>query len=427
MNALNPNEFATTRLGLRFAAQETEHRYRQWQRKVALPFQRFGFIATTSSWIGGMVAANVWARDWFSQVTPPWTAVAIIFVMMTAATFTRTAVLWTLEATTLAQIVAGCTLVLSFANFGDHFGLAVLTGCYVASYPAFMRMPPGTVVLAVGPYIGLMLWIVLGAYSAGQINALEAVTYALVPLLTILTAVVVCAVIDRISRQTFVNDLIIQRQGSLIRRYVPPAVAKSIEDGQESSIDRPQRRRVTVLFSDIVGFTHMADRLDAESLTQILNEYMAAMADLVEQHGGTLNEFSGDGLMAVFGAPDAMTPEDQAMNAVHAAQAMQAQLPSLNEQWLKLGIGEPLQIRIGINTGVLSVGSFGSAGRMTYTAIGLQTNIASRIQSHCQPGGVLLSDASWHLVKNRIDCEPRGEVECKGVHFPVKVYAPSST
>lgn len=60
---------------------------------------------------------------------------------------------------------------------------------------------------------------------------------------------------------------------------------------------------------------------------------------------------------------------------------------------------------------------------MTYTAIGLQTNIAARIQSHCEPGGVLLSDASWHLVKERIACEPRGEVECQGVHFPVKVYA----
>jgi len=81
-------------------------------------------------------------------------------------------------------------------------------------------------------------------------------------------------------------------------------------------------------------------------------------------------------------------------------------------------------MRIGINIGVLSVGSFGSAGRVTYTAIGLQTNVAARMQSHCEPGGILLSDSSWHLVKDRITCEPRGEVVCKGVHYPVRIHAP---
>ncbi|MGJ8670781.1 MAG: adenylate/guanylate cyclase domain-containing protein [Oceanococcus sp.] len=216
----------------------------------------------------------------------------------------------------------------------------------------------------------------------------------------------------------------LEQSRKFIRRYIPPAVADQIIAGNAAAIDAPARRRITVLFSDIVSFTDMADRLDAESLTQILNEYMAAMANIIGQHGGTLNEFSGDGLMALFGAPNEMEPKSQALNALQAAQEMQNQLPALNEHWLALGIGEPLQIRIGINTGVLSVGSFGSEGRMTYTAIGLQTNIASRIQSHCEPDGVLLSDASWHLVKDQIDCEPFGEIQCKGVHFPVKVYAP---
>ncbi len=96
----------------------------------------------------------------------------------------------------------------------------------------------------------------------------------------------------------------------------------------------------------------------------------------------------------------------------------------LNEGWFRLGIDEPLRTRIGINTGVLSVGTFGSAGRATYTAIGLQTNIAARIQAHSEPGGTLLSHSSWQLVKDQDPCEPRGEVTVKGVHFPIKVYAP---
>ena len=244
---------------------------------------------------------------------------------------------------------------------------------------------------------------------------------------------------ERLLRQSFMQQQTIAQQHealearqqeteasrNLIRRYVPAAVADNIISGNESDVAEPQRRRITVLFSDIVGFTDLADRLDAESLTQIINEYMAAMADIVDAHQGTVNEFIGDGVMALFGAPVALPPEVQAKQAIAAAQAMQARMPDMYQSWRKLGLEEELKIRIGINTGVLSVGSFGSEGRVTYTAIGLQTNIAARIQSHCPPGGILISNATYQLVDDVIDCEPRGEVECKGVHYPVKVYAPS--
>lgn len=81
-------------------------------------------------------------------------------------------------------------------------------------------------------------------------------------------------------------------------------------------------------------------------------------------------------------------------------------------------------MRIGIDPGVLSGGSFGSEGRTTYTAIGMQANIAARLQANCEPGGNLLRNSSWHLVEDQITCEPRGEVECKGLHYPVPVYSP---
>lgn len=216
----------------------------------------------------------------------------------------------------------------------------------------------------------------------------------------------------------------LEQSRKIIRRYLPSAVVESIIEGRHDTVDKPQRRRLTIFFSDIVGFTDMADRMDAESTTQVINEYMSAMSQIVESHGGTLTEFAGDGLMALFGAPNEMAPEDQVEHAVRAALETQSRIPELNEGWFRLGIGNPLKIRIGINTGVLSVGSFGSEGRMTYTAIGLQANVAARLEAHCDPGGVLISEDSWHLVKDRIQCEPMGEVECKGVHYPVKVYAP---
>lgn len=214
----------------------------------------------------------------------------------------------------------------------------------------------------------------------------------------------------------------LERSQTVIRSYLPPAVADRIIHGKAAEVLLMQRRRVTVLFADIAGFTSMADRVDPEVVTDVVNEYLSAMADLIEKHGGTLNEFAGDGLMALFGAPELLEPEDQALRATRAASEMQARMPLLNERWRKVGIGEPLGLRIGINTGVLSVGSFGSNSRMTYTAIGLQTNIASRIQTQCSPGGVLISDATWQLVRDRVECSPKGEFEVKGVHYPVKVY-----
>ncbi len=321
--------------------------------------------------------------------------------------------------------------------WGSPHGIAA-SGVWYCLISSFVRLPPKYTLCLAIPVTASAAWVLL-EYLSLPMNQIwvDLIYLSFGALLIVLFAYMN----ENLFRQSFKQQQTIARQHdeleqrqqeteasrNLIRRYVPPAVADSIISGQEADINEPQRRRVTILFSDIVGFTDMADRLDPESMTQILNEYMAAMADIVEQHSGTLNEFIGDGLMAMFGAPKEMSPEDQAVNAVKSAQAMQTRLPSLNEQWFKLGIGEALQIRIGINTGVTSVGSFGSEGRMTYTAIGLQTNIAARIQSHCEPGGILLSDASWHLVKEQINCEPKGQVDCKGVHFPVKVYAPGNS
>ncbi|MDX1497922.1 MAG: adenylate/guanylate cyclase domain-containing protein, partial [Salinisphaeraceae bacterium] len=182
---------------------------------------------------------------------------------------------------------------------------------------------------------------------------------------------------------------------------------------------------LTILFADIVGFTDVADRVEPEVMTEVLNEYLSCMVDIIEQHDGTLNEFAGDGLMALWCAPHSLPPENQAKQAISAALAMQAKMPELNEHWRKLGLGTELRIRVGINTGMVSVGSYGSQGRMTYTAIGLQTNIASRIESQAAPGQILISDATYQLIDDAIDCEAKGEVDCKGVHFPVKVYLPT--
>ncbi|MFL6060542.1 MAG: adenylate/guanylate cyclase domain-containing protein [Marmoricola sp.] len=231
---------------------------------------------------------------------------------------------------------------------------------------------------------------------------------------------------ERDLRTRYANERLIDQQRMLVRRYAPSSVVSRIELG-DHTVDHPQRRKVTVFFSDVVGFTSMADRVDPEALADIVNEYLGALADLIERHGGTLNEFAGDGVMAIFGAPDEMDPEAQVTAALAAARELQTSLPEWSRSWYQHGILEDAKARVGINTGTVSVGTFGSAVRATYTGIGLQTNIAARVQAQAEPGGILLSNTSWHLVKDGVPCEPRGEVMVKGVHFPIGLYAPLPT
>ncbi len=245
-------------------------------------------------------------------------------------------------------------------------------------------------------------------------------------------ALVISVVIENGSRGRFVDERVIAlqreelaRSQAMIRRYAPPAVADRLEHG-DTTVDTAQRRRVTLFFADVVGFTTMADRLDPEALAEIMNEYLGSIAEILDSNGGTLTDFAGDGVMAIFGAPDEMEPRNQVLAAVSAARSLQECLPMWSRRWYGLGIDHDLQARVGINTGVVSIGTFGSAVRATYTGFGLQTNIAARIETQCRPGSILLSKTSWHLVSDVIPCQPRGEVEVKGVHFPIAMYEPQT-
>jgi adenylate cyclase len=217
------------------------------------------------------------------------------------------------------------------------------------------------------------------------------------------------------------NDQI-RRSNELIARYAPREIAERILAGEHSADYRPERLKLTVVFADVVGFTDSSDEMDPEELADFLNDYLAQMSDIVERHGTTINQFLGDGIMVIFGAPYAGDDRDNAVRAVQMATEMQDSIPTLNETWLRRGGRHGFQIRIGINTGYASVGDYGSPGRKAYSAIGVQINIAERIQSECRPGKVLVSDTTWTLVNDEFVGTDLGEVTLKGIHFPVQVY-----
>jgi adenylate cyclase len=212
------------------------------------------------------------------------------------------------------------------------------------------------------------------------------------------------------------------RSTELIRRYVPVQLADRILSGEFVDADRPERRKITILFSDVEGFTSAADELEPEDLAQLLDEYLSAMATIAEAHHGTVSDIHGDGMMILFGAPAPGDASAHAGDAVRTALAMQECIGGLREKWFNAGIQTPFRVRIGINTGTVSVGSFGSAGRKVYSAIGTQTNVAARIQSHCPPGSVLASHATWALARDAAGWRDKGELDLKGIHYPLRVY-----
>jgi class 3 adenylate cyclase len=208
----------------------------------------------------------------------------------------------------------------------------------------------------------------------------------------------------------------------LIRRYVPSQLADKIVSGRHAEETAPERTKLTMFFSDVEGFTNASDELDAEELAALLNEYLSEMSSIAERYGATINQFVGDGIMIFFGAPTATNDKDHALRAVRMSLDMQKRMSELQPVWFGRGFQRPFRIRIGINTGYASIGDFGSRGRMVYTAIGIQVNLAARIQAQCVPGKVLVSHTTWALVHEEIPCTSQGEIQVKGIHYPVKVY-----
>lgn len=191
------------------------------------------------------------------------------------------------------------------------------------------------------------------------------------------------------------------RTGEL-RRFLPHQVAESLLAGGLTPSDRFERRKVTALFADLVGFTDLSETLDPEELAEVLNVYLREMTAVAVRYGGALDNFIGDGLMVIFGAPVAAEQHAQALAAVRTAIGMRARMKELAMDFSRRGIPGHLQIRAGINTGHCTVGVFGSDVMRAYKAVGFAVNIASRLQSEADPGGILCGYRTYALVESQV-------------------------
>src|SRR5215203_1735029 len=202
-------------------------------------------------------------------------------------------------------------------------------------------------------------------------------------------------------------------------RFLPEYVVRQMLENPESFKLGGVSQTITILFADIRGFTRMSEHAPPEKIVNLLNRYFSAMTDIIFAHGGTLDKYLGDGLMALFGAPTA-TPDD-ASNALNAAVAMQRRLLGINRELRDEGFQE-IGVGMGLHTGEVIVGYIGSERRSEYTAIGDTVNTSSRLESNARGGEILISDATAGAAHSRYKLQPREPIMVKNREQPVKLW-----
>ena len=203
-----------------------------------------------------------------------------------------------------------------------------------------------------------------------------------------------------------------------LRRYLSPKLTEKILSSGDILASQPQRKMMTVVFSDIRSFSTLTDNLEPEEIFHLLNRYLDEMTKIIHQYDGTLNKIVGDGLVIFFGDPISM--EDHAKRAVLMAVDMQKKVAELRDEWLQYGY--ELGIGIGINTGYMTVGNIGSDIHRDYTVIGNQVNVAARLESQAKAGQILISQRTYSRVKDEVQVEKIGEIQVKGINTPVMTY-----
>jgi adenylate cyclase len=204
-------------------------------------------------------------------------------------------------------------------------------------------------------------------------------------------------------------------------RYVNKQVTDYVlADPNRDKVFLPgQRLRVTMLASDIAGFSTLSQELEAEELVELLNNYFRRMVDVVLAHGGMVDKFQGDGLLVVFGAPDPM--EDSAQRAVAAARDMLKEIAAINQERARVG-DLPIQVGIGLDTGYVVAGNVGSERRLEYTLIGVPVNNAAYL-SKIRPASVLMSQNTFRPLAGEVDVAAREPIVLKGGVRAVPIYA----
>lgn len=221
------------------------------------------------------------------------------------------------------------------------------------------------------------------------------------------------------AREVVAKEREAQHVRTAIGRYLSDDVADAVLADQDSLALGGERRNVSVLMSDLSGFTAMSERLEPERVVEVLNVYLGSMTDVIDAYGGTIDEFIGDAILVIFGAP--IRREDHAERAVACAVAMQCAMGEVNRATTSRGLPE-LEMGIAVNTGDVVVGNIGSEKRAKYGVVGSPVNLTSRIQALAASGEVVISMETLEAVGESVRLGPTREVTMKGFAEPIRVH-----
>ena len=211
-----------------------------------------------------------------------------------------------------------------------------------------------------------------------------------------------------------------ERMRNRLERFHSPQIIEMILKGNQETIDNimePKDLTSTILFTDIVEFTGLSEKMPPREINMILNQHFSQLTDIIFEHDGTLDKFLGDGLMAIFGAP--MEKKDDAVRAVKAAQIIRREFKHVMKE---INPKKKFNIRIGVNTGRVVAGNIGSPKRMDYTVIGDPVNTAKRLESIAQPNQILIGPETYKRVKGKFNINKIGPQKLKGKSTAIMAY-----
>ena len=235
------------------------------------------------------------------------------------------------------------------------------------------------------------------------------------------------ALINGMNKELETTNEFLTSLSSKLSRYLPPQIYNSIFSGRNDATIRTERKKLTIFFADIADSTANAEQLQPEQVTRVLNEYFMKMSSIALEQGGTISRFAGDAMLIFFGDPESRGEVNDAIACVRMALDMQRVIAELNAKWRNEGIEHPFRVRMGVNTGFCDVGNFGSAEQMDYTIIGLEANLAARLQSIAEPGHIVVSYETYALVRHTVAAHPMPPITMKGIAREVVPYAVEGT
>lgn len=406
LRRVNSGSFATRRFGLRFADSDVEIEYRRWHRVQGLVYARLGLGASIVGWLVAYVSLSA-TVDGFAVDALPWFGPMFVVLPLSLAATIRWPSGWPHLAhwtNTLAGLMA---LGASLVPYDTDDPTAIVITILFFGFTVY-RLHPVRALLAVLPYLVVNQLAVVDAFRDGRLDLVEMMITSTYGYTALSTGIVVNAFLERGMRRAFADEHKIQAQAkeieSLLLNVLPAPIVDRLRATPGVIADRFEQ--VTILFADVVGFTPLAARIEAEAVVDLLNEVFSTFDQLTAAHGVEKIKTIGDAYMAVGGLP---TPRpDHAQATADLAIAMRDSISSLRER-----TGHDIDVRIGLCSGAAVAGVIG-LHKFAYDLWGDAVNVAARMESHGLPGAIQIAPETRALLADEFECIDRGAVDIKG-------------